>query len=66
MPDGSLELTISFASRSQTRQLAFAKAADGRIRAFYSRNIDTDEYSIKDGKFVANGNAVPWQSRCAK
>lgn len=64
--DETLEVTIPFASISQTRQFAFFKAADGRIRALYSKNVDTDEYSIRDGKFVANGNATPWQSRCAK
>ncbi|MDP1837558.1 MAG: hypothetical protein Q8N31_14290 [Reyranella sp.] len=64
--DETLEVTISFASFSQTRQFAFVKAADGRIRALNNRNVDTDEYSIRDGKFLANGNVTPWQSRCAK
>ena len=65
-PDGVLELTIPFASLSQTRQFAFVRAPDGRIRAVYNRNVDTDEYSIKDGKFTANGNAPPWQTLCRK
>ncbi len=64
--DGTFELTVPFASISQTRQFAFIKGADGRIRVLRNRNVDTDEYSIKDGKFVANGNASPWQSRCSK
>ena len=63
-PDGTLELTIPFASLSQTRQFAFVRAADGRIRAFYNKNVDTEEYSIRDGKFTANGNVTPWQTRC--
>lgn len=65
-PDGTLEITIPFASISATRQFAFVRASDGRIRALYNRNVDTDEYSIKDGKFTANGNTTPWQTRCQK
>ncbi len=63
-PDGALELTIPFASISQTRQFAFVRAADGRIRALYNKNVDTEEYSIRHGKFTATGNVTPWQSRC--
>ena len=62
--DGSLEVLVNFGSLSQTRQFSFIKGSDGRIRATSSRNVDTNEYSIKDGKFTANGNAAPWQSRC--
>jgi hypothetical protein len=29
-----------------------------------NRNVDTNEYSVRDGKFTANGNATPWQTRC--
>lgn len=62
--DGSIEIVVSFASLSQTRQFSFRKGSDGRIRAISNRNVDTNEYSIKDGKFTANGNDAPWQSRC--
>ena len=62
--DGSLELLVKFESLNQTRQFAFIKGSDGRIRATSNRNVDTNEYSIKDGKFTANGNSPPWQSRC--
>ena len=65
-PDGSLELTIPFASISQTRQFAFIKGTDGRVRAIYNKNVDTGEYTIRDGKFTANGNSAPWQTRCQK
>ncbi len=63
--DGTIELTIPFASISQTRNFAFIKGPGGRIRATFNRNVDTDEYSIKDGKFLSNGNPSPWQSRCS-
>ena len=62
--DGSLELTVKFDSLSQTRQFSFVKGGDGRIRAISNRNVDTNEYTIKDGKFTANGNTPPWQTRC--
>jgi hypothetical protein len=62
--DGTLELTVNFPGLSQTRQFAFVKGSDGRIRAVSNRNVNTDEYSIRDGKFTANGNETPWQTRC--
>jgi hypothetical protein len=36
---------------------------DGTIRTMYNRN-QKDEYTIKDGKFTANGNPTPSQHRC--
>ena len=62
--DGSLEITVNFVSLSQTRQYSMMKGSDGRIRAISNRNVDTNEYSIRDGKFTANGNTPPWQTRC--
>jgi hypothetical protein len=65
-PDRSLELVVNFLSVSppQTRQFSYVKASDGRIRVVSNRNVDTNEYSIIDGKVRSNGNAVPWQTRC--
>lgn len=63
-PDGSIEIVTNFASISQTRQFSMIKRSDGLIRAISNRNIDTDEYSVKDGKFTATGNDTPWQTRC--
>ena len=62
--DGSLEIVVNFVSLSQTRQFSFMKGRDGRIRTFSNRNVDTDEYSIKDAKFTTNGNPTPWQTHC--
>ena len=62
--DASLEIVVHFASLSQTRQFSFIKGGDGRIRVTFNKNVDTNEYSIKDGKFTANGNTPPWQTRC--
>jgi hypothetical protein len=62
--DGSLELVVKFDSLNQTRQFSFIKGGDGRIRAISNRNVATNEYTIKDGKFTSNGNPPPWQTRC--
>jgi hypothetical protein len=62
--DKSLEIVVKFDSLKQTRQFALMKGPDGRIRAVSNRNVDTNEYSIRDGKFTANGGTPPWQTRC--
>ena len=36
---------------------------DGTMRAMHNRN-QKDEYSIKDGKFTANGEPTPPQHKC--
>ena len=65
-PDGALELLVNFTAFSQVRQFAFMKGSDGRKRAWYNRNVDTDEYTVVDGKFTENGNPTPWQIRCSQ
>jgi hypothetical protein len=62
--DGSLQAIVNFGSLSRTNEFALIKASDGRIRAMFNRNVDTNEFAIKDGKFTANGNVTPWQTRC--
>ena len=62
--DKSIEIVVKFDSLKQTRQFALMKGPDGRIRAVSNRNVDTNEYSIRDGKFTANGGTPPWQTRC--
>ena len=61
--DGFLELTGHFAGLSQTRRWVLIKK-DGRIRAIANSNADGTDVSIRDGRFVANGNKSPWQTRC--
>jgi hypothetical protein len=63
-PDGSLELVIHFVGLKQTRQFLLMKGSDGRLRALSNRNADTNEYTIVGGKFTANGDETPWQTRC--
>jgi hypothetical protein len=63
-PDGTLELTVQFAELKQTRQYAFRKLAEGRKQVVMNRNVNTDEYTVRDGKLVSNGNPMPVQYRC--
>jgi hypothetical protein len=62
--DKSLEVVVNFVSLKQTRQFSFMKGPDGRIRAVSNRNVDTNDYTVRDGKFTSNGNMTPWQTRC--
>jgi len=61
--DGMLNLRVFFPKLKQTREYGFIKQPDGTMRAIYSRN-QKREYTIKDGKFTANGNPTPPQHKC--
>jgi hypothetical protein len=63
-PDGGFSVTVRFESLKQTRQWGYVKQGDGRIRVMFNRNVDNDQYSIRDGKLTANGNPTAWQTRC--
>ena len=61
--DGMLNLRVFFPSLRQTREYGLMMLPDGTMRAIYNRN-QNDEYTIKDGKFTANGNPTPPQHKC--
>jgi hypothetical protein len=61
--DGMLNLRVLMPSFNQTREYGLMMQPDGTMRAMYNRN-QKDEYSIRDGKFTANGNPTPSQHRC--
>jgi hypothetical protein len=61
---GALELTVNFPGLSQSRKFTLMMGADGRIRAMANSKADGTEPTIKDGKFTANGQDTPWQTRC--
>ena len=61
--DGMLNLRVFFPSLRQTREYGLMMQPDGTMRAIYNRN-QKDEYTIKDGKFTANGNPTPPQHKC--
>jgi hypothetical protein len=64
-PEGGIDLVVKMDSVSQTREFVDVKQDDGRIRAVMSRNVDTDEYAIRDGKLVSTGNLPPAQTHCS-
>jgi hypothetical protein len=60
--DGLLNLRVYFPSLKQNREYGLMMQPDGTMRAIYNRN--KDEYSIRDGKFTANGDPTPPQHKC--
>lgn len=61
--DGVLNLRAHFPSLNQTREYGLMKQPDGTIRAVYNRS-QKGEYTIKDGRFTANGNPTPPEYKC--
>lgn len=61
--DGLLNLRVFFPNLKQTREYGLMMQPDGTMRAIYNRNQNS-EYTIKDGKFTANGRPTPPQHRC--
>jgi len=59
-----LILRIFFPAFQQTRINGIAKQPDGSIRAIYNRHEEKDEYSIRDGKFVASGKPTVALRQC--
>lgn len=62
--DGILNLRVYFRSLKQVREYGLMMQPDGTIRAIYNRDRK-GEYTIKDGKFTANGNPTPSQHKCS-
>ena len=60
---GMLNLRVFFPKLKQTREYGFAMQPDGTMRAMYNRN-PKGKYTIRDGKFTANGNPTPSQHKC--
>ena len=60
--DGLLNVRVYFPSLRQNREYGLMMQPDGTMRAIYNRN--KDEYSIRDGKFTANGDPTPPQHKC--
>jgi len=61
--DGLLNLRVYFPSLRQNREYGLSMQPDGSTRAIYNRN-QNNEYTIRDGKFTANGNPTPAQHKC--
>jgi len=61
--DGMLNLRVYFPRLKEMREYGLMMQPDGAMRAIYNRNRKR-EYTIKDGKFTANGNPTPPQHKC--
>ena len=64
-PDGTLDLMIEFTSLSQKRENVVRKTSDGKMATVMSRNAITDEYLIKNGKFIADDGPIAAATRCS-
>jgi hypothetical protein len=63
--DGVLNLRVNFAAVNQTREFGLMMQPDGTLRAMYNRN-DSKQYTIRNGKFTADGKPTPSQHKCEK
>jgi hypothetical protein len=61
--DGMLNLSVFFPALKQTREYGFIMQPDGTLRTMYNRN-QKQGYTIRDGKFTANGKPTPAQQKC--
>jgi hypothetical protein len=61
--DGMLNLRVFFPTLNQTREYGFIMQPDGTLRTMYNRNQKRG-YTIRDGKFTANGKPTPAQNKC--
>jgi hypothetical protein len=62
--NGMLNLRVFFPNLKQIREYSLVMQPDGTIRAMYNRN-QKGAYTIKDGKFTANGKPTPPQHKCS-
>jgi hypothetical protein len=63
--NGVLNLKLYLPSVKQTREFGLTMQKDGSIRAIYNRD-EKHQYSIRDGRFVANGKPTPLQHKCTQ
>ena len=63
--DGMINLRVYFPSVRQTREYGMIHEGDNTLRAIYNRN-EKNQYSIKDGKFTADGKPTPVQHKCER
>lgn len=61
--NGMLNLRVFFPKLKQTREYGFVLESDGALRAVYNRS-QQGQYTIRNGKFTANGNPTPALHKC--
>jgi hypothetical protein len=62
-PNQTLVLSIVLTRARQTRENGIVKTPDGSIRSIFNRGED-GSYTIREARFVANGNPTPQLRRC--
>lgn len=61
--DGMLNLRVFFPGPKKIRESGLMMQPDGSMRAIYNRSPQ-GEYTIRDGKFTANGDPTPPLRKC--
>lgn len=66
-PDGDIEIVMMFTAVSppQTRLNVNTRGENGRFRTIESKDVNTGEYSIRNGLVTHNNQPSKWLSRCA-
>jgi hypothetical protein len=62
--DGALDLVVEFAPYRRRREYVIEKGDDGRVRTISNRDVTTNQFSVKNGKFTRNGHNTQWQTHC--
>src|SRR5262245_47684695 len=62
---GELTLAIQVMNPmgKHNREEVLVKGSDGRIRTLLNRVADSEDYSVRQGRY-ANGSETPWLSKC--
>jgi hypothetical protein len=64
-PDDQMEYVIDLVAAKQKRRNVIVKADDGsQYRTVNNSNVETGDYSVRDGKFVPQGTVTPWLNHC--
>lgn len=63
---GTLYLVIQFTRFGQVRENVVVKRPDGRKRIVSNRDVDTDEYSVRNSAFTQSGRELSWFTRCTE
>lgn len=64
LDDQLLVLVIKLERTGDVRKNAVSKDIDGRIRAYHNQSLSNESFTIRDGRFVANGKPTPALRRC--
>lgn len=67
LADGNIEIVMMFTAVSppQTRLNVNTRGENGRFRTIESKDVNTGEYSIRNGLVTHNNQPSKWLSRCA-